>query len=111
SRTRMGSLRSFRDLRMTRWLSGIELACNYNLLNLGRALVNLRDLGVAEQSLDRIVLDVPVAAEDLDRLRRGEHRGLARQELGHRAELRDVLAAILGRRREVHQRARRRHAG
>src|SRR5690349_23667732 len=38
------------------------------------------------------------------------HGGFARHELRHRAELRDVLATILGRRRRMQQRARGRHA-
>ena len=47
-------------------------------LQVGRALVDLPDLGVAEQLLDRIFLDEAVAAKQVDRERRdafGDFRG------------------------------------
>jgi hypothetical protein len=37
-------------------------------LDLRRALVDLEELGVAHQLLDRVLLRVAVAAEDLDRV-------------------------------------------
>src|SRR6266508_2144483 len=41
-----------------------HLARDHEPLNLIRALVDLRDLGVAHHSLHRVLLHVPVAAED-----------------------------------------------
>ena len=45
-------------------------ACDHEALDLARALVDLGDLGVAVVALDRELLRVAVAAEDLDRLAR-----------------------------------------
>src|SRR6478735_2280583 len=59
-------------------------------LDLVRALVDLRDLGVAHHALERIVLDVAVAAEHLDALDGDLHRGVGGKELRHRAVLRLV---------------------
>src|SRR6185437_15088545 len=88
----------------------IELPRDDDALDLRRPFVDLGDFGVAEQPLYRILLDVAVAAEDLNRFGRRPHRRLAGEELGHRAELADVLAAVLRRRGGVQQRPRRRHA-
>src|SRR5437867_4328521 len=74
----------------------VQLSCYDNALDLRSALVNLRHLGIAEESLDGILLHVTVSAENLDRLRRDPHGGLARHELGHRAELSYLLSAIAG---------------
>ena len=59
----------------------VQLARDHDALDLRRAFVDLGDLRVAEQPLDRIVLHVAVSAEDLDRLRRHPHRRLAREQL------------------------------
>src|SRR5215813_10225635 len=45
------------------------------LLDLRRALVDLRDLGVAEVSLDLVLLDEAVAPVDLHRVRGDPHGG------------------------------------
>src|SRR5690242_2463934 len=75
----------------------IQLSRDDDALDLGRAFVNLRHLRIPEQSLDGEILDVAVPAEDLDGLCGDPHGGLTRDELAHRAELRDRLAAVLGR--------------
>src|ERR671914_205420 len=72
----------------------IQLARNDHSLNLRRSLVNLSCLRVAEQPLDGIILHISIAAEYLDRLRGHPHRCFAGEQLAHRAELRDRLAAI-----------------
>src|SRR5579859_1376749 len=54
-------------------------------LDLGRALPDLVDLRVPEPFLDRVLLDVAVAAEDLDRVGRDLHRDVGREALGHRS--------------------------
>src|ERR1051325_6326035 len=51
-----------------------DLLRNHEPLNLTRALVDLEELRVAHQLLDRILLDVPVAAEDLHRVGCDLHR-------------------------------------
>src|SRR3954470_6809383 len=66
---------------------GIEVPRDHDALDFGSAFINLGNLGVAEQPLDRIVLHITVAAEDLDCLGRHVHGGLARHELRHRPEL------------------------
>src|SRR5947207_4293725 len=50
-------------------------------LDLGGALVDLEQLRVAHQLLDRVLLDVAVAAEDLDRVGRDLHRGVGGEAL------------------------------
>src|SRR4051794_27607924 len=52
-------------------------------LDLVGALVDLRDLGVAHVALDRVLLDVAVAAEHLDGLDGDAHRVVGGEELGH----------------------------
>src|ERR671925_1043174 len=77
-------------------LTGAELAPlqpedragDHEPLDLTRPLVDLRDLRVAVVPLDRELLRVAVAAEDLDRLRRLAARHLGRIELRLRALLR-----------------------
>src|SRR5512145_2703908 len=61
-----------------------EGARDHELLDLGGALVELRDLRVAEGALDLVVLDEAIAAVHLDRVRGDLHRGLGGEELGHR---------------------------
>src|SRR6185437_6985396 len=56
-------------------------------LDLARSLVDLGDLRVAVVALDRELLRVAVAAEDLDRLARLPPRHLGGEELGLRAGL------------------------
>src|SRR3954452_16181120 len=60
-----------------------ERACDHETLDLVRALVDLRDLGVAHVAFDRVLVDVAVAAEHLDGLDRHVHRGVRREQLGH----------------------------
>src|SRR5512145_1120415 len=57
-------------------------------LDLRGALVDLRDLGVAEMALRGVLLDVAVPAVDLDPLDAGPHRRLGRIQLRHRRLLR-----------------------
>src|SRR3954454_5460873 len=56
-------------------------------LDLVRALVDLRDLGVAHHPLDRVLVHVAVAAEHLDRLDGHGHRGVGGEQLRHRRPL------------------------
>src|SRR5436309_857568 len=79
----------------------VQLSCNYDALDLRRAFIDLRNLCIAEVSLDRIILHVAVTAEDLHRLIRAEHRSLACEQLGHRASLLHVLSSILRLRGEM----------
>src|SRR5207249_2132208 len=67
-----------------------HLACDHEPLDLVRALVDLRDLGVAHHPLDRVLLDVAVAAEDLDGVGRDVHRDIGAVELRHRGDLRQL---------------------
>src|SRR6476646_1670128 len=69
-----------------------HLAGDHEPLDLLRALVDLRDLGVAHEALDRVLLDVAVAAEDLHRVGRHGHGDVAALELRHRRRLRQLLA-------------------
>src|SRR6188472_3356231 len=50
-------------------------------LNLRRALVDLEELRVAHQLLDRVLLDVPEAAEDLNGVRRDLDRRVGGEPL------------------------------
>src|ERR1700739_4574612 len=68
-------------------------------LDLVRALVDLRDLGVAHHPLHRIFLDVAVAAEDLDGLDRDLHRRVGAEQLGHRRVLADIRVGRMTQRR------------
>src|SRR5882724_11955116 len=58
-----------------------QLASDYEPLDLGGALVDLVQLGVAHQLLDRVFLHVPIAAEDLHRVGRDLHAGVRREAL------------------------------
>src|SRR5258707_12718685 len=75
-----------------------HLAGDHEALHFLRALVDLRDLRVAHEALDGVLLDVAVAAEDLDGLRRREHRDVAALELRHRRRLRQLrpVDALVG---------------
>src|SRR5881628_3325419 len=53
-------------------------------LDLRRALPDLVDLGVPKPLLDWVLLDVPVAAENLDGVGRDLHRHVGGEALGHR---------------------------
>src|SRR5262245_53091468 len=74
-----------------------HLAGDHESLNLVRALVDLRDLRVAHHPLDRILLHVAVATEDLDCVRRDLHGHVRAQQLRHRRDLRqlDVRRALV----------------
>src|SRR5438477_518100 len=74
-------------------LQAQQLAVDDEPLDLARALVDLGDLGVAVVALDRELLRVPVAAEDLDRLARLAARHLRGEELrlGARLGMRQVV--------------------
>src|SRR3954449_6636008 len=60
-------------------------AGDHHALDLGGALEDRVDLGVAVHALDRVLARVAVAAEDLDRALGAPHRDLAGLELAHRA--------------------------
>src|SRR2546429_9693069 len=83
-----------------------ELARNDRALDLVRALVNLRDLGVAHEALDGILARVAIAAEDLHGVGRHLHGGVAREALGHRRLHRRDGAAIDERGGVVHRQPR-----
>src|SRR5215467_6550735 len=51
-------------------------------LDLRGALIDLEQLRVAHELLDRVLLDVAVAAEDLDGVGRDLHRRVRREPLG-----------------------------
>src|SRR5882672_2935032 len=61
-----------------------EFPCDDELLDLGRALADFHELGVAEISLHRMVRHVPRPPVDLDGGVRGLHRNRGGQELRHR---------------------------
>src|SRR5919199_4727918 len=67
-------------------------------LDLVRALVDLRDLGVAHHALDRVLVDIAVAAEHLHRLDRHRHRGVRGEQLGHRRPLAEAALTAVGHR-------------
>src|SRR5919108_3471360 len=67
-----------------------HLARDHEPLDLVSALVDLRDLRVAHHPLDRVLLHVPVAAEDLDGVRRHLHGHVGAVELRHRRDLRQL---------------------
>ena len=56
------------SIRHARRGSAAELAGDHHLLDLVGALADREDLGVAVEAADRVLLDVAVAAVDLDRL-------------------------------------------
>src|SRR6185295_19117593 len=66
----------------TRFSLLTEVACDEQALDLAGAFVDLRDAGVAVVALDGIVLEVAVAAVDLDRVRADLLGELGSEELG-----------------------------
>src|SRR6266581_5325392 len=62
-----------------------DRARDHELLDLGGALKDVVDLGVAVPALDRELARVAVAAKDLDRALGDPHRHLSRLQLAHRA--------------------------
>src|SRR5690348_1043769 len=80
-----------------------DAAGDHEALDLARALVDLGDLRVAVVALERELLRVAVAAEDLDRLRRLAPRHLRRVELRLGSRLRVRLALLLQPRRAIHE--------
>src|SRR5204862_2895647 len=79
-------------MRPTGGTLGTHRPRDHDALDLVGALVDLRDLRVAHHALDRVFLDVAVAAEDLDRVGRDLHRDVGAVELRHRGDLRQLLA-------------------
>src|SRR3954466_860627 len=71
-----------------------DRAGDHEALDLGGALEDRVDLGVAVHALDRVLTRVAVAAEDLDRALGRPHRHLAGLELAHAAL--GVLEALPG---------------
>src|SRR5207247_10780441 len=67
-----------------------HLARHHETLDPLRALVDLRDLRVAHVALDRVLADVPVAAEDLHRVGGDGHGDVAALELRHRRRFREL---------------------
>src|SRR5215207_8750292 len=61
-----------------------DLFCDHEPLDLRSAFVDLEQLRVAHQLLDRILLDVAVAAEDLHCIRRHLHYRVGREQLRER---------------------------
>src|SRR6266545_3603447 len=59
-----------------------EFSGDHEALDLGGALVDLVQLGVPHQLLDRVLLHVPVATEDLDGVRRDLHADVGGEALG-----------------------------
>src|SRR5262245_27722320 len=59
-----------------------DVARDDDALDLRGALVDLQELGVAHELLDRVLLGVAVAAEDLDGVGRGVHGGVGAVGLG-----------------------------
>src|SRR2546427_3597992 len=74
-------------------------AADHQALDLLRALVQLGDLGVAHHAFDRVLGDVSVPAEDLDRVARDLHRVVARNQLGRAGPVRQVRSPRLHARR------------
>ena len=71
-----------------------DLLGDHEALDLGGALVDLEELRVAHQLLDRVLLHVAVAAEDLDRVGRHLHRRVGGEALRERRVQRRALAAV-----------------
>src|SRR5436309_15327183 len=78
----------------TRRRSLEHLERDHELLDLRRALVDLRDLRVAEGALDLGLADEAEAAVDLHGVGGDLHGRLGREELGHRLLLRVWAAGI-----------------
>src|SRR5438270_13137761 len=71
-----------------------EAAGDHHPLDLVGSLVDLGDLGVPEVALHREVLDVAVAAEELDTVRRDLHGRVRRKALGHRPDLLQLATRV-----------------
>jgi hypothetical protein len=69
---------------------------DHQALDLVRALVDLRDLRVAQHPLDRVLLDVALPAEHLHRLGGDPHGGLRSGKLRLGGELRHLADLLLG---------------
>src|SRR4051812_46969818 len=83
-------------------------AGDHEALDLVGALVDLRDLRVAHHALDRVLVHVAVAAENLNGLDRHVHRRVRGEQLRHRGVLaQSGLRAVRHRARLVEQLARR----
>src|SRR3954454_7047660 len=77
-------------------LLGRHLAGDDDALDLVGAFVDLGDLGVAHHALDGVLVDVAVAAEDLDGVDGDLHGVVGGEQLGHRAVLRGLGVAGVG---------------
>src|SRR5437867_470352 len=67
-----------------------QCSCDHDALNLVRALIDLRNLGVAHHSLDRVVADVPVSPKQLHAIRGHPHGHIRGEQLCHGRDLRQV---------------------
>src|SRR6266516_6462086 len=89
-----------------RWLLQ-ELSCQHNALDLVGPLVYLSELRIPHHPLDRVVLDIPVPAEQLNRVRGYLHRRIGREAFARRGEegeigdLRALHGTVRSRRRRV----------
>src|SRR5947208_8051927 len=83
-----------RAIRATLVARHQQLACNHEPLDLRGALVDLVELGVPHQLLDRVLLHVAVAAEDLDGVRRDLHADVGGEPLRVARLQRGALALV-----------------
>src|SRR5208283_702713 len=83
------------------------LSRNHEPLNLRGTLVNLRNFGVAEVTLDFEVLSIAITAVNLDRLSGSLHCGFSGEQLCHRGLPGARLSGILDGRRPQGQQPRR----
>src|SRR6202521_6313276 len=72
-----------------------DLLRNHEALDLTGPLINLEELRVAHELLDRVLLDVSVAAEDLNGVGRDLHRGVGREALRERGVERGLATVPL----------------
>src|SRR6188474_1886545 len=72
-----------------------DLLRDHEPLDLRGALVDLEQLRVAHELLDRVLLDVAVAAEDLDRVGGHLHRRVGGETLRERGLQRRALALVV----------------
>src|SRR5688500_616562 len=88
--------RATRPLRSISSATGQEYFLgDHEPLDLRGSLVDLEQLRVAHQLLDRVLLHVAVAAEDLDGVGRHLHRRVGREALGERRLERRALALVV----------------
>src|SRR5882762_6022033 len=71
-----------------------DLLGDHHPLDLRRALVDLRDLGVPEQPLHGVLVDVTIAAVDLHAFFRRPHAGLRGEQFGHAGLERAALLLV-----------------